>query len=61
MLPARADGTPLCLSERFRGVPLAWPRLWKHHGAKAETDRINEVARARSEPWLARYGGVIGI
>jgi L-ribulokinase len=61
MLPCRADGTPLCLLDRFRDVPLAWPKLWKHHGAKAETDRINQVARARNEAWLARYGGTIGI
>jgi L-ribulokinase len=61
MLPALIDGTPLCLLDQFGTEPLAWPKLWKHHGAKAETDRINEVARARSEPWLARYGGVIGI
>ncbi len=61
MLPALADGTPLCLLERFRKIPLAWAKLWKHHGAKAETDRINEIARERKEPWLARYGGTIGI
>ena len=61
MLPAKADGTPLCLLEPFKAVPLAWPKLWKHHGAKAETDRINALARERSEPWLARYGGTIGL
>mgnify|MGYP006171852745 CR=1 FL=1 len=61
MLPAFADGTPLCLFERFGRVPLAYPKLWKHHAAKAETDRINEVARERNEPWLARYGGTIGL
>jgi L-ribulokinase len=61
MLPALADGTPLCLTDRFRNTPLAWPKLWKHHGAKAETDRINEVASARKEKWLKRYGGIIGI
>jgi L-ribulokinase len=61
MLPCRADGTPLCLLDRFKNVPLAWPKLWKHHGAKAETDRINQVARERGEPWLARYGGTIGL
>jgi L-ribulokinase len=61
MLPALADGTPLCLSEPFGRVPLAYPKLWKHHGAKAETDRINGIARERNEPWLARYGGIIGI
>lgn len=61
MLPALADGTPLCLLDRFKDVPLAWPKLWKHHGAKAETDRINDVAAARREKWLKRYGGSIGI
>ncbi len=61
MLPAFADGTPVCLFERFTRVPLAYPKLWKHHGAKAETDRINQVAHERNEPWLARYGGTIGL
>jgi len=61
MLPAKADGTPVCLLEEFKSIPLAWPKLWKHHGAKAETDRINQVARERNEPWLARYGGTIGL
>jgi L-ribulokinase len=61
MLPALADGTPMCLVDRFKSVPLAWPKLWKHHGAKHEVDRINHVARERQEPWLARYGGTIGI
>ena len=41
--------------------PLAWPKLWKHHGAKAETDHINRIARERDESWLARYGGAIGL
>lgn len=61
MLPCLNDGTPLCLTERFKHTPLAWPKLWKHHGAKAAADRINQVARERHEPWLARYGGTIGL
>lgn len=61
MMPAFADGTPVCLFERFNRVPLAYPKLWKHHGAKAETDTVNRVAIERNEPWLARYGGTIGI
>jgi L-ribulokinase len=61
MLPTLRDGTPLCMLERFRDMPLAWPKLWKHHGAKAEADRINQIARERKEPWLARYGGTIGL
>ena len=61
MLPALANGTPLCLAGDFARDPMAWPKLWKHHGAKAATDRINLVAAERKEPWLARYGGVIGL
>lgn len=61
MLPTLADGTPLCLVDRFKTSPPAWPKLWKHHGAKAETDRINQIARERAEPWLARYGGTVGL
>lgn len=61
MLPTLGDGTPLCLVERFAREPLAWPKLWKHHGAQAQTDRINQVARERGEKFLARYGGTIGL
>ena len=61
MLPALRNGTPLCLLERFARQPLAWPKLWKHHGAQAQTDRINQVARERAESFLARYGGIIGL
>jgi len=61
MLPALADGTPLCLTERWRGEKFAWPKLWKHHGAKTQTDRLNALARERREPWLTRYGGIVGL
>ncbi|MGE0378376.1 MAG: ribulokinase, partial [Planctomycetaceae bacterium] len=61
MLPTRADGTPLCLDARFAGEKYAWPKLWKHHGAKEQTDHINDIARERNEPFLQRYGGVIGL
>ncbi len=61
MLPALRDGTPLCCVAKWQREPLAWPKLWKHHGAQAQTDRINAVARERNEPWLARYGGIIGL
>jgi L-ribulokinase len=61
MLPTLRDGTPLCRVERFAREPLAWPKLWKHHGAQAQTDRINAMARRRKEKFLARYGGTIGL
>ena len=61
MLPTRSDGTPLCEVESLAGDPLAWPKLWKHHGAIDQTERMNALARARDEPFLKRYGGVIGL
>lgn len=59
MLPTTADGTPLCCLEQFRHVPHSWVKLWKHHAAQPEADRINQVARAMGEPWLPLYGGKI--
>jgi L-ribulokinase len=61
MLPTLRDGTPLCLLPEYGLQKYAWPKLWKHHGAKSQTERINQVARRRKEPWLARYGGTIGL
>jgi len=57
ILPALADGTPLCELPEFRTRPHAYVKLWKHHAAQAHADRINELADERGEPWLARYGG----
>ncbi len=59
MLPTKADGTPLCFLPEYRNNPHAWVKLWKHHAAQPEANRINELARARGETWLARYGGKI--
>ncbi len=61
MLPSLADGTPLCLVPGLAADKHAWPKLWKHHAAQSQTDRLNLVARERHEPWLARYGGAIGL
>jgi L-ribulokinase len=58
-LPATRDGTPLCQLEGLAGRPHAYPKLWKHHAAQGQADRINAVARERCEPWLPRYGGKI--
>jgi L-ribulokinase len=58
-LPVLADGTPLCKVPGLEGRPHAYPKLWKHHAAQRHADRINDLAEARGEPWLARYGGRI--
>lgn len=59
MVPAAADGTPLCELPEFAGNPHAYVKLWKHHSAQPQADRINELARTRGEKWLPRYGGLI--
>lgn len=61
MLPALRDGTPLCMLPEFKKNPLAWPKLWKHHGAISQTEHINRVAHQRREPFLERYGGTVGL
>ncbi len=59
MLPVKADGTPLCMLPEFRHKPHAWVKLWKHHAAQPEADRINATARQMNLSWLDRYGGKI--
>lgn len=59
ILPTRADGTPLCLLPGWQAHPHAWVKLWKHHAAQPDADRINAVARERREPWLDYYGGKV--
>jgi L-ribulokinase len=59
VLPTRTDGTPLCLLPALADEPHAWVKLWKHHAAQGQADRINDLARQRGESWLPRYGGKI--
>lgn len=59
LLPTTHDGTPLCVLPTYRDEPHAWVKLWKHHAAQPEADRINRVALERGEPWLQYYGGKV--
>jgi L-ribulokinase len=59
MMPTKKDGTPLCFLPEWRKNPHAWVKLWKHHAAQPEADKINETARRMKQSWLDRYGGKI--
>lgn len=59
MMPVRADGAPLCTLPKWRNNPHAWVKLWKHHAAQPEADKINATARGMGQAWLDRYGGKI--
>ena len=58
-LPVLADGTPLNELPEFAARPHAYVKLWRHHAAQSQADRINELASERGEKWLPRYGGLI--
>jgi L-ribulokinase len=59
MVPTLADGTPLCEVDGLAGRPHSYVKLWKHHAAQGQADRINQLAADRGESWLPRYGGLI--
>src|SRR5208283_2900504 len=46
-LPTKRDGAPLCFLKQHRRHPHAWVKLWKHHAAQPEANRINAVGRDR--------------
>ncbi len=59
VLPTTADGTPLSELPQWADRPHAYTKLWRHHAAQGQADRINRLAEARGEGWLPRYGGLI--
>lgn len=59
MLPVDKDGIPLCFKDEFKANPHSYVKLWKHHAAQDEANRLNEIAAQRGEEFLKRYGGKI--
>ncbi|MGW1183966.1 ribulokinase [Streptomyces drozdowiczii] len=59
VLPTTTEGIPLALLPEWSDRPHAWPKLWKHHAAQEQADRINALAHERGEKWISRYGGRI--
>ncbi len=59
MMPTKQDGTPLCFMPEWRDEPHTWVKLWKHHAAQPEANKLNEIAREQGFTFLNRYGGKI--
>ncbi len=59
VLPINKHGVPLCLTDEYKQHPHSFVKLWKHHAAQDEASRMNEIAEARGEVFLKRYGGKI--
>jgi len=53
------EGMPLCFKEELSRDPHAYAKLWKHHGAKEETELITEIAIKRKERFLDICGGAV--
>ncbi|MDR1262750.1 MAG: ribulokinase, partial [Oscillospiraceae bacterium] len=59
LLPVTVDGTPLCFMPEWADNPHAYVKLWKHHAAQDQANRVNALAEKRGEKWLPRYGGKV--
>lgn len=59
MLPIDKSGKPLCFHDEFRSNPHSYVKLWKHHAAQDEANKLNAIAEERNEEFLALYGGKI--
>ncbi len=59
ILPIDKNGKPLCFLDEYKENPHSYVKLWKHHAAQDEANRLNQIAEERKEPFLQRYGGKI--
>ena len=59
VLPVLKDGTPLCFIDKYKHNPHSYVKLWKHHAAQNQANRLNNIAKERNEKWLYNYGGKI--
>ena len=50
---------PLCDVKGFEARPHAYAKLWKHHGAQDEADRINSLLREKGIIDEPRFGGAV--
>jgi L-ribulokinase len=60
MVPCAENGAVLSERKAFRDEPMAYIKLWKHHGAKRQADQIMACHRDRGMFAVTeRYGGAV--
>lgn len=59
ILPVLEDGTPLSQTEAYRNEPHAFIKMWKHHGAVYQAEKIENWAKQSAPFLLGRYGGKV--
>ena len=59
VMPVDADFRPLSEDPAFASRPHAWLKMWKHHGAAAQAEKINRICHEMAPKYLHWYGGRI--
>lgn len=59
ILPIDRDGIPLCMKGEFKNRRNAYVKLWKHHGAQKQADKINALLEKWKIQDTPRFGGKI--
>ncbi len=57
VVPLDGSFRPLC--ESYPDRPHAWPKLWKHHGAQLQAEKLTCLCETYEPDYLRRYGGKI--
>lgn len=57
VIPLDGAFRPLC--ESYSDRPHAWPKLWKHHGAGLQAEKLTRLCETYEPDYLRRYGGKI--
>ena len=57
MVSCDESGTPMCENPKYAAEPMAYIKLWKHHGAAAQAEKMSEIHRqTQGFPVSNRYG-----
>lgn len=56
ILPVDDNLIPLCFYDEYKTNRHAYVKLWKHHAAQPQANKIIELAKQRNEAFLPRYG-----
>ncbi|MDO5329067.1 MAG: ribulokinase [Coriobacteriia bacterium] len=60
LVPCDAQGNAMCEHDKYAHEPMAYIKLWKHHAAQDQADRIQAAHdKTGGFPAIERYGGKV--
>ena len=57
VVAAKSDGRPLSSLPEYKDCPHAYVKLWMHHAAVKQAERINAIGADLASDWMKRYSG----